>query len=432
MPVRKMLIDSILLVVFAAPWARGQNPSRATPAPSPVGLLLGYVSHQRDSEDLVSDREAYRPLVVQYQTVLIVRDASGTRIAATLPDIIIPRKTGFWRVGVEHTCQFTPPTVGPNDTGYISTSDSVFAVPADKPPLIELGSSPVFELNSSQCDPKTAERVFADSYEGPASDAGAENATVPRECAWFDLRLGAVLPDLISISGHRGDYCEARGGKDGFDIWVQSPDEPTAAFQDWFAENNGTTPSPTKIPFDRVFGPAGQSAWINAVSPGAGACDNAPTPKEMVQTGWNLRHVHGEWSTEAYVQVNGVCEGRGYPEIAVPSSLTHAASLPIPWPALEKQLAGISDAYFSPGDSVVLAVSSAPNARSCDAHATSVALFDFSGGKIGQKILDLPACSIVTAEWATGRFVKAWADSLTALQAHGLPAPILKLRTQLQ
>jgi len=420
---RGILAGCILILAVALPSTRGQIPSDATSDASSVGLLLGYVSHQRDSEDIARGYTANRPLVSRYKTLLIVSDASGARVAATLSDAIVPRRTGFWRFGIEHTCQFQPSSGEPEDTGYIFARDVPYAVPVDKPPVIQLDFAP--------CDPKTTERVLADDYSS-ADDAGYLNATAPRECGWSGLRFGGVLPDLISISGHEGDYCEARGGRDGLDMWVQSPDDPIAPFQNWFDDDSGQRPSNIKIPFDRLFGPTGRAAWTRAVSPldpGAGSCEGAPGFKEMRLAGWNLKHAHGEWRTEAYVQVTGFCEGRGYPKIAVPRSLTHDPALPIPWSGLEKQLPGISDAYFSPGGSVVLAIQSAPGPASTESHVTSVALFDFSGGKIGRKLLDLAPSDIIMAEWATGRFVKNWARSLTELQAHDLPAPILKLKT---
>jgi hypothetical protein len=55
-------------------------------------------------------------------------------------------------------------------------------------------------------------------------------------------------------------------------------------------------------------------------------------------------------------------------------------------------------------------------------------LFDFSGNKLGAKLLELPAAKIVMAEWATGRFVPSWTKSLSALQAQGLPAVVVKVR----
>ena len=119
----------------------------------------------------------------------------------------------------------------------------------------------------------------------------------------------------------------------------------------------------------------------------------------------------------------------GDPKIVVPRTLTHATPLPIPWAALETQLPGISDAYVPPGTSVLLVVQSKKsNANFEEPPIVSVALFDFSGNKLGAKLLDLPPTKIVMAEWATGRFVQSWTESLSVLQSQGLPAATIKLR----
>jgi hypothetical protein len=100
-----------------------------------------------------------------------------------------------------------------------------------------------------------------------------------------------------------------------------------------------------------------------------------------------------------------------------------------PWTAPETQLPGISDAYAPPGASVLLAIQSKKSdANFKEPQIVAVALFDFSGNKLGAKLLDLPPAKIVMAEWATGRFVQSWTESLSALQSQALPATIIKLR----
>jgi hypothetical protein len=113
----------------------------------------------------------------------------------------------------------------------------------------------------------------------------------------------------------------------------------------------------------------------------------------------------------------------------VPRTLTHAVPIPIPWAALQKQLPGISDAYVAPGASVLLAIQSKKDDPvSGEGQTVAVALYDFSGNKLGAKLLDLPATKILMAEWATGRFVQSWTESLSTLQAQGLPAVVVRVR----
>ena len=400
-----------LCVVFAFSGLSAQThawqPSRGSAS---TGLLLGYVSQQRVPEGTDI------PSIVQYKTLLIVGNASGVRIAATLPDVIVPRKSGFWRVGIEHTCQSIPPVADdPLDHGAIKNQDIVYAAPVEK--------APVVEPEPPACDPDTTKRVSDGSY------IPRQNPSSLGDCGGLHLWFRTVLPDLISISANEVDLCSRLGGHNYEEIWVQRPDDPMPPFfETWQADS---IPSPVKIRFDQLFGPAAHDVWVHAVSPlrdnAAEPCDD---PDVMQQTGWNLEHAKGIWRTTAYVNVGGSCESLGHPQIVVPRSLTHAIPLPVPWSSLEEELPGISDAYFSPDGSVVLAIQSAPGPASDESHVTSVGMFDFSRGKIGGKLLDLPAGRVIMAEWASGRFVQNWTDSLTALQARGLPAPVLKLKAQ--
>jgi hypothetical protein len=411
---QKILTGCLLTLLFTQAPARGQQPASTTAPPATVGLLLARVAHQR-SEDAFGNTS-----VVQYETLWIVRDASGARITAKLSDIIVPRKSGFWRIGIEHTCQLSSPAKGnPNDHGNISTEDVAYAAP--------VGQAPVVELEYAACDPQTAKRLFDDFYNPEfVPDPDGEhppNPNAPSECGWVNRWFESILPDLISVSYYQGvsETCEPRGGNSQKEIWVQSPDDPIAS----------SGPSKEQIPFDHVFGPVGHRAWIHAVSGGQPDGDSciADNPNEDVaQTGWSLKHFHGEWQTYAFAQVGRVCAAFGDPKVVVPRTLTHAIPLPIPWATLEKQLPGISDAYVAPGASVLLVIQANKEPPTQEYRTVSVALYDFSGNKLGAKLLELPATKVVMAEWATGRFVESWSESLSALHSQGLPAAVIKLR----
>lgn len=399
-----------LLLVFQA--ASAQQPANPTPVTPAVGLLLARVARERNP-DLESR------FMVKYETLWIVRDPAGAHIAARLSDIIVPRKSGFWRIGIEHTCQFEPPWAkgDPKDHGNISTEDVAYAVP--------VGDDPTVEVGNQTCNSETARRLFDDSYD-PVNGDPHSGQNAPSECGWISQWIESVLPDLISISYFQGasEACDPRGGNTFKETWVQSPDDPVPS--------NANGRANQQIPFDFHFGAAGRRAWIRAISgrrpDGTDSCvtDNL---EGMEPTGWSLKHFRGEWRTSAFVQVGRVCVASGDPKVAVPRSLTHAIPLPISWAALERQLPGISDAYVSPGASILLAVSSDKDASPDNPRIVSVALFDFSKNTVGQKLLDLPPSKIVLAEWATGRFVQSWTDSLTALQSKGLPAVVIKVHT---
>jgi hypothetical protein len=403
----KSLIVIFLASIFTLAPTLGQQAPTTTSAPPASGLLLARIAHQRDPQVLGT------PYMVRYETLWIVRDRSGAHIAATLPDIIVPRKTGFWHIGIQHTCQFSPPSKSEEaDHGNISTADLAYAVPVEKPATLE--------LDYPLCDSATAKRVLDDSYDPKISGSGV-GSDAPGECGWWNFWFESVLPDLISVGSYTGqsESCEARGGHTTTQFWVQSPDSPISTYHEPTVE----------VLFDQLFGPAGHRAWVKAVSTNGAEGDCAEDSAGVIpQTGWSLKHAWGEWYTSAFVQTSNFCSVSGDPKLVVPRSLTHSAPLPVPWSALQKQLPNLADAYVSPDGSVLLAFQSKRDADQHFVQILSVALYDFSGGKVGTKLLDLPLSDLVMVQWATGRFVQSWTDSLTALQSHGLPALIFKVR----
>ncbi len=376
-----------------------------------VGLLVSRVAHERNPD------AAGNASMVAYETLWIVRDSSGAHVAAKLPDIIVPRKSGFWRLGIAHTCQLAPPVSSEaSDHGNIRTDDIAYATPVTRAPVVGVANR--------ECDSKTKQRLFDDSYDADyvPDAANAPTPAAPTECGWTYRWFESVLPDLVSVSMFQGvsESCASEGGNLYNEIWVQRPDNPFPAIG----------PDTVQIPFDVMFGAASHRAWIRAVSggkPGADSCVGDDDSEDMPQTGWAFAHVHGEWRTRAFVQVGRVCAASGNPKTAVPRSVTHATPLPVAWGELEKQMPGIWDAYFSPDGSVMLAIQATQPGTFEQPRLTAVALYAFFGGKIGEKLLDLPPTKVVMAEWATGRFVENWTKTLTGIQATGLPAAVTRV-----
>jgi hypothetical protein len=160
MSISKSFVVIFLISICTPGVIVGQRVSTTKSVPATSGLLVGRIAHQRDVQVLGF------PSLVQYETLWIVRDGTGAHIAATLPDIIVPRKTGFWHVGIQHTCQFNPPTKGDaTDHGNISTVDLAYAVPVEKPAILD--------LDSPLCEAATSARVLNVAYDPVAAPNGA-------------------------------------------------------------------------------------------------------------------------------------------------------------------------------------------------------------------------------------------------------------------
>src|SRR5258708_3736590 len=168
------------LFLLCHPMAAQEHPP-AVASPSTTGLLLARVAHNRGT-DAADDTS-----MVRYQTLWIIRDASSAHIVASLPDIIVPRKTGFWRVGVEHACQVNPPAGDDRkDFSSVTTEDYGYAVPVEQTPTVE--------TQFAACDLLTAKRLFDDSYD-QAGSVGAEQARVPKALPG----CGVLYPSLQDV-----------------------------------------------------------------------------------------------------------------------------------------------------------------------------------------------------------------------------------------
>jgi hypothetical protein len=67
------------------------------------------------------------------QTLWIAREGNQIKLVSKLPDLIVPRTDGFWRVGLRTYC-------GTPDEESITVKDVPFAVPVrERPTLFEKG-----------------------------------------------------------------------------------------------------------------------------------------------------------------------------------------------------------------------------------------------------------------------------------------------------
>lgn len=390
--IARRIVASVLAIAFFAIAAlRAQQPSKPPENSSKIGLLVAFVKDQRALGE--------SPRLFQYETWWIVRDETGAHVVAKIPDIIVPRKTGFWRVGIQHTCQFRAPDKDePRDHGEIITEDIPYSVPVEEAPNLSLNNPP--------CDPETRSRVLAPSY-NPYAASSDEKA--PSECVWKSASFLSVLPDFVSLSYNEGirETCDPHS-REEFSVSVRKTD--TLSF----------------VPISRMFGDQGRLAWNRAIRSAAkeGSCSEDPPPNEG---GWYLEHFSGQWHATASLQWGEYridCVLSPSIGIVVPRSITHAAPLPVSWATLERKLSGLADAYISPDGSVLLTIVSKEDNSTHQWEISGVRLFDFSRHEVGPKLLDLRPNEVVMAEWATGRFVQSFTDFLTALSAHGLPAPV--------
>lgn len=383
----------------------------ASESPSKIAALVGFrVQHAADPDTNVA--------AFTYETWLIVRDETGVHVVAKLPDIIVPRKTGFWRIGVQPTCQFAPPDKNnPEDHGNIHTEAMEYAVPIDQTPQVGLTDRP--------CDANTAARMLDPSHDANADEDRKE--TDPTECGFATEWLEGVLPNLLSIARHSGqsDACEPRGFHWDDYRWVRRMDKP--------ADPNSAE---GKVALGEIFGPIGERAWKKTILAslhelsGEGCFGNETVEDQSEITDWYFEHASGVWRVNAFIQMgNGGCQPGGDTRLQMPRRLTTDPPLPswLVTTLKEKSTAdAVLDTWISPDGSLLLQERLGAISPGATVYTVREAgAFELSQEKIGPRALVLPAQRIIMVQWANGRFVDQWVSSLS-VAVNGLPAPVLK------
>jgi hypothetical protein len=416
MRITGFIVQSALLTVLLSMAMRAQVAAPPSKGVSKVAALVGFRVQHAAGPDTDTNVAAFT-----YETWLIVRDETGVHAVAKMQDIIVPRKTGFWRVGVQPTCQFAPPDKNnPDDHGNIHTEAIEYAVPIDQAPQVG--------LTDPACDAKTAARML-DAARDSNADQDRKD-TDPTECGFTTEWLEGVLPDLLSIAWHEGqsESCEPRGFHWEDIRWVRHTSQPAAPHS-----------TDGKVVLGTIFGTPGERAWKRVVrasikeNTGEGCFGNETVDDASDITDWYFEHSGGSWNAVAFLQIgNGGCQLSGDPRLKMPRSLTGEPPLPA-WliSNLKKQSAknALLDAWISPEGSLLIQKRSEASPGTTAYQTKEVGVFDSSGEKIGTKMLDLPAHAIVMVQWATGRFVDQWLSALRAA-ANGLPASVMDAPSQ--
>jgi hypothetical protein len=129
------------------------------------------------------------------QTLWIAPQDGSIKLVAELPDLIVPRTDGFWRVGVRNYCE-------PPDYWSVESQDVFFAVPVSQHPTIKEGLIPCVQAK------KMAEEKYKELLSKPNKTkhdddilAGSEQNGPAYECSSFSITVEFVNPLFISTSG---------------------------------------------------------------------------------------------------------------------------------------------------------------------------------------------------------------------------------------
>lgn len=348
-----------------------------------AGVLIGVVeARAEEAQDFDS---IHAP---KYQTLWIAPDANGQfSVMVTITELIVPRRDGFWHVGVKQVCEFDAGTG--EDGGNESIAQMIWAAPVAKAGEVE------------QRHPCIAHQP--EEY-APPFGRGPGDARKIAQCG-FDLAdIEFLSAELISWREYesQSEDCEARGGRYNARHHVRRVDSDDA------------------VSFEKLFGAQAGAAYAKAaaVKPHD---DNGEECGEEVSgrdDQWRIGRNAGRWA--AFVNQNAGyfgCSVDAPIRFRLPGALTGETAALSDWKAfysIEKEL---EDGFVSPTGDLAMVTTK-----------TEIKLYEVREKAPGKLLLTLPGRPIVMVQWATGTHVQDWTAQLAKIARQHSPESVVRVR----
>jgi hypothetical protein len=386
-----------LLIVLAnlrAPiqQANTQQPNVQPTAATQAGVLIAYAFPSAHNK-------------VEYQTNWIVFSPSEAYVAATAPDIVVPRSTGFWRLGTTIACEYSV------ENQQDASREIVWQSPVEK--------TPVFNQGPPCKNHKTAfvDELPDEENAGPSDSHGAQ---VPL-CSVETAEILFVSPTHVSEYFNDYDRCDARGGHDLTDEDVRPLDN--------FAP----------ISLADLLGDSAAKSYRLAAQ--KGFAENSkeyncpePDPERFDLKSWRISHRHGTWTPYASLtQYMGECTYFYQTDLTLPKSVTGEAAQARLWKSFAAAVPHVEDFFLSPlGDYALILVSAKTN----DHHLYA---YSIQNGVPAKRLAEIPwdignSHHVVMAQWSSAKYIPQWTSAIKKIQDHPLPdavphpAPISSLK----
>jgi len=345
-----------------------------------AGVLLGYGE--------MSDRGD------QYKTMWIVFSQEEAHVAVTVQDVIVPRATGFWRVGKTILCEYDP------STEQDSARDALWQTAVEKAPTIEQGPP---------CKSHKPGELPDNGGEGP-SDATRPHVNL---CGRETGMLRFVSPGYIAEEFSGWDGCDPRGGHNTLRDDVRSIEK-------------GEPMSMAEFFGERAAGAYGIAAKKGFAENSKAYDCPAPDAKRYDLKSWHIAHVRGAWVAVASLnEFMGECAFWYPTDLALPKSVTGEMPKTGLWRGMASAVPHLTDFYLSPLGDYALVLAEPKNA---EYHLYAYAVKD---SVLGKRLAEIPwinssSYPIVMAQWSTGKYVPQWTDAIQKIKDHPLPDPVVQ------
>jgi hypothetical protein len=341
--IKKLLISSLMMLAFAG-LAQAQS-----------GLLLG----------LRSTKNEYRTLYLS--------PAGGKWAVLERPDLIAPRRDGFWRVGMGRL------KTGSGD--WVNEYDTLWAHRIGQPNWFADYRREVL----NQAEPKVGERSNEDS----------------------SRTILFVGQDVICAEFTGGGY-----GEGAAHPWAGNTLE--AYRIDTIAKPAGTAGSSLTLAIDdalpeaaKTFTSAGEAFHATLPSDRAERVNQSPS-----ETEWALVRRQGRWVLRgrlnyAYEAVRGSFEDFSVP-YTLPKAMVGPDTLRVPWNTVKARIPAALDAFSSPNGEVLGVLTK-----------TTLTLYTVRNGSLGPTVFSRTLRAgeaAVMIHWALGNSVSRWQREISAIR----------------
>jgi hypothetical protein len=341
------------------------------------------------------------------------RQKGGALTVAELPDLVVPRRDGFWRVGVRHYCDLSERNGGSEDDS-ISKHDVLFSVPVSKRATVE----------GLVAFPKTDQRVCTASHisikflnpeylsieQGEEFNCGAH----PDWSGSFTVsRTGDAERKAISFGSLKGldpgnEYRHASAhalieNLQGLGDAEKYEEEYRSRYKDWSTMSD--------------------EEKVSALDSGDDGC--FPNHND---TEWYITRRPRRWAALGAIPTHRLCGTLVKFELPLPAIFGTSNTPPVSLESIRKRLPGALDAVWSPRQETLLVLVRDQTIAVLRPQNLNIEVFHPLNLEIGTPVLTIRLHLMeepVMAEWALGANVDRWTTVLEKIRESGFQEPLM-------
>jgi hypothetical protein len=353
-----------------------------------AGVLIGVVEQSAGEREAQTFEAVHEP---KYKTLWIAADASGKlQVLTTIPELIVPRKDGFWHAGVKQVCEFT---AGDADDGGNERLNQLFwAAPVGKAGVVE---------QDPACTPHKPE-----DYAPPYGRAAGDEKKIS-QCGFTLADIDFISPAAVSIQNFytQSEDCEARGGRYTLTNHVYGYESSEA------------------VSFSQLLGQQAAAAYTKAI-PEAAHDDNGEECGAPLSGGgdtdWRVGRNAGRWAPFFSQNVGYFgCSADTPIRFRLPSSVTGETAAIVDWKPFRAKEAELEDGFIAPSGDMAIIVTK-----------TEMKFYEVHANVPGELLLTMPGKPIVMVQWSTGTHVADWSAQMVKIAKMPAVEPTVRVKPE--